>query len=131
MRSSEGKRKGKPMQLIFYTLCCAEISGGVVWPDAPPEREHSGAQLPHGLPAPAHLLLSLQAHLLDGCPGGGLQVPIALRSHFLWSSTDNPMLILSQLCPDEDLRGMWYGQVHIAGGRCGFNSLVPDMHLPC
>jgi hypothetical protein len=58
-------------------------------------------------------------------------VPIALRSHFLWSSTDNPMLILSQLCPDEDLRGMWYGQVHIAGGRCGFNSLVPDMHLPC
>ena len=58
----------------------ADLSGGAVRADPAPEREHTRGQLQDGLPAPAHLLLPIQAHLLDGRPGGGLQVSACYRA---------------------------------------------------
>ena len=58
----------------------ADLSGGAVRADPAPEREHTRGQLQDSLPAPAHLLLPIQAHLLDGRPGGGLQVQSILQS---------------------------------------------------
>lgn len=45
------------------------VAGGAVWADAAPERGGCGAQLPDRVRAPAHRVLPLQAHLVDGGAG--------------------------------------------------------------